>query len=172
MVEVSRRRPTRASETAQMSPVHPEVHEDEWEHRGLLDTRAIPERPGYTRRWIRTKLQGEDDPNRVATALNQGWRPIKADTLPKEAFVATVNFGNWGNVVGIDGMILMERALPIHEAEARHVRGLTNHQMEAVENELFRVHKPGTRGFGAPRVVDRHTTVRTGRRVEVAEDAD
>ena len=45
-----------------------------------------PEPPaGYSHRWIRTSLRGEDDTMNVSSRLREGWEPVRADEYPELA---------------------------------------------------------------------------------------
>lgn len=147
-----------------------EVHEeydDNWEPPLLLDTTHIAARGGFVQRWVRTKLAGADDVNNVIRKHNQGWRPRSADTIPKGAYVPTVNF-NGANVVGIEGAILMERPERLAMAHARRNAKMTDHQMTAVKENMQRVHNRGD-GFSAPVFSNTSKQVRA-KPVSVADD--
>lgn len=125
-----------------------EEYDDNWEPPLLLDTTHIAARGGFVQRWVRTKLAGAEDVNNVIRKHNQGWRPRSADTIPKGGFVPTVNF-NGTNVVGIEGAILMERPERLATAHARRNAKMADNQMQAVRENMQRVHTRGD-GFGAP----------------------
>ncbi len=158
-------RETRAQESREAEIIH-EEYDDDWEEPGLLDTTHIPPRPGYVQRWVRTQVQGNDDGNNVARKLNQGWRPRMADTVPKGSYVATIEHTRYGNVVGLEGMILMERPAARHEAQARRNRNAAKDQLRAADENQYREnsnlaynHRP-----------ERRSRTTTGRPVRVADD--
>lgn len=171
--EVSRNRRTRAprasrtQESRAADTFHEETMDVDWEPKGLLDTSHVPPRPGYTQRWVRTQLNGVDDPNNVGKRLNQGWRPRPADTVPQGSYVPTIDYKG-SNVVGMVGNILMERPVELHEKHRRYVQSMTDAQAQSVSENLYRVHERGD-GFGRP-VVQQNTSVSRGRQPSIADD--
>jgi len=127
-----------------------EIHEsyDDWGSDYLLDTSKIPARPGYVQRWIRTGMKGEDDRANVFKKMNKGWKPRLLNTVPKAQQVLKQDF-NGDEVIGIHGMILMERPDRLHERQSNEVKRLADLQMEAVKSDLFKVHERGD-GFSRP----------------------
>lgn len=147
----------------------PETMPEYWEQQGNLDARHIPARPGYVQRWVRTHIDGREDPNNVGKRMNQGWRPRMADTVPTNVYVPTLKECQWGNnIIGMYGMILMERPAQLQERQAQAVRENTDNQMRAVEESLFRVHEPGS-GLGRPKMESRSRVTR-GRTPSVQDD--
>lgn len=154
---------TRVQETREATPVHDEFPQIDFEGSSLLDTRNIPPRPGFVQRWIRTKIRGEDDQSNVAMKMNYGWRPRLLDTIPKGIYVPKVDF-NGINVVGIHGMILVERPAALHEKEAAYIRKQIDNQMAGVKNNMFNVHQEG-HGFSRPSMQDK-SVVTKGRLID------
>ena len=148
-------------------PVH-EPYEDTWEDPTLLDTSHMPARPGYVQRWVRTKINGEDDATNLMRKSQQGWRPRRADTVETDVYIPKIDF-NGVEVIGMQGMVLMERPESLHKAHAARIRRDTDAQAMAAENNMFKVHRPGE-GFGAPQVVEHRTRTSRGRRPDVLDD--
>lgn len=142
-------RRSRTQESREAEPIH-EPYDDAWEPQGLLDTSLIPPRDGMCQRWVRTKILGDDDPNNVGRALNQGYRPRMADTVPKGAFVSTIQHEQYGSVIGMHDMMLMERPEHLDKLAAKRQRVATDSLQKAVDENMFRVHEPG-QGVTAPR---------------------
>jgi hypothetical protein len=130
-------------------------------------------RPGYVQRWVRTLLNGVEDYENIARQMNQGWQPRRSDTAPDGGYVPSIDFSKYvpamGNVIGMRGMILMERPIEVDEAFKAEVTEATKSQMDAVRSNLFREHKPG-HGLGRPHFEKEESRVTVGRRVEVPED--
>lgn len=164
MAYQKRARTTRAQETRDNDSVR-ETHGDNWEEPSLLS--APKPRPGYVQRWVRTKLNGVDDPNNLVKRLNQGWQPRLAETAPDNyKHLSVVHDG--ANVIGIHGMLLMERPEEVHNQHAQRTNAATRNQMRAVDENLFKAHQPG-RGFEAPTMKE-SSRVEVGRPVTVADD--
>lgn len=164
LVRVSRS--ARAQEMRAGEDVH-EEYLDNWEPAGLLDASKMPPRPGYVQRWVRTKLNGQDDAANIGRKYNQGWRPRAASTVPKGTYAPKL-MRDGSEIVGMDGMILMERPEKLHEAHARRNKNMADDQMLAVDRDLFKAHNPGS-GFGKPHRSGQSRVVK-GRPANVADD--
>lgn len=137
---------SREQESRESAPIHEEYQQ--WDNDLLLNTENIPARPGFVQRWVRTDIKGKEDQSNVFKKFNKGWKPRLLDTVPKGQFVMNQDFQGQ-QVIGIHGMILMERPKQIHERQAKQVKELTSLQMKAVENDMYKVHDPSS-GFGRP----------------------
>lgn len=162
-------RKSRTQESRAGDQVH-EAYTDMWENSGLLDTKHIPARPGFVQRWVRTKLKGADDPNNVMKKLNQGYRPRMADTVPQGTYAPTINSRQFGDIIGMDGIVLMERPEKLHEKHAAHNRAMAGRQMEAVNGILTQAQEPG-KGFG-PVNMQASSKAETGHRPAPVADDD
>jgi len=162
-------RTSRAMESREGDEIH-ESYQDQWTQSGLLDTKNIPPRPGFVQRWVRTKLGGMDDPKNVMQKMNQGYRPRNANTVPKGSFAPTVNTRQFGDIIGMDGIVLMERPEKLHKSHAAHNAAMANRQMEAVNGILAQAQEPG-KGFG-PVNKTHSSSVDTGHRPAPVSDDD
>jgi hypothetical protein len=102
--------------------------------------------------------------------MNRGMRPRMADTVPRGAFAPTINIRSFGDVIGMDGIILMERPTSVHDKHAAHIRQLANRQQEAVDGMLQQAQEPG-KGFG-PVKKTASSSVDTGHRPAPVSDED
>jgi hypothetical protein len=159
----SRNQDSRANETS----LH-ETWDDDWKQPQLLD--APPPRPGFVQRWVATAIQGQDDAANVAKRFNQGWKPRAADSVPADFAVPTISHGRHAGFVGVEGMVLMERPLELHQRFAAKTRERTDNQMSAVNAALGEVHDPRQRSFGRPQM-DNKSSVERGR-IPVVSDED
>lgn len=161
-------RASRDQEQRAAEPVHEEEQFDWNPSKGILDTSTFPARPGYVQRWVRTKLNGRDDPQNIVKKRNQGYKPRLKSTVPDSDYLPTVKMdGN--DVIGVDGMVLMERPVHVHERHAAYNREQSQRQMAAVQSNLADAHEVGNSGFGAPRLQN-DSDVSTGRRAPVMDD--
>ena len=152
-------RQSRTQETREAEETH-ETYNDNWESPALLDTHNIPAKAGFVQRWVRTKVKGEDDQNNVFRKINQGWKPRLKSSVPKGAFVPNIDFQGT-DVIGIHGMILMERPEKQNEAQKRHNAQATKDQMSAVKQNMFNVHEQGD-GMSRPSM-NNNSSVSKGR---------
>lgn len=160
-------RASRDQETRDSDEIH-EEYPDSWTPKGVLDTTDIPSRPGYTQMWVRTKIGNDDDVANIGRRMNEGWRPRRKDSVPKGVYVPVCQMSEYGEVVGIRGMILMERPQRLHDSQMDHYREQTDNMQRAADESVFAVHERGT-GFGRPRV-DRSTRTTTGRQARFRDD--
>jgi len=151
-------RTSRAQEVRAADPVHDEYID--WDNDSLLDTSKIPAREGYVQRWVRTSVKGEEDQSNVFKKMNKGWRPRLLDTVPQGQFCVRIDFQG-SDVVGLRGMILMERPIALHKKEKAAVEDATRLQMGSVKNNMYQVHDPAS-GITRPEFNER-TQVSTGR---------
>lgn len=157
---------SRTQQSRQAEEIH-KSYDDQWTATSMLDTKNIPARDGYVQRWIRTKVRGVDDQDNVFRRINEGWQPRPISTIEKGKFVPNIDF-NGVDVVGIHGMILMERPIKTHESQGRHVRELAARQMQGVRENMFNAHVQGS-GMTAP-TMRNDTSVSRGRVPEIADD--
>ena len=151
---------SREQEQTAFELVHEEYADAYDEDADMLSTRRLPARPGYTQRWVRTDLKGQPDQSNVYRKFNNGWRPRLASTVPEGAPILSINFQG-AEVVGYHGLILMERKIESHMRQRIQNMRMTELQMEAVKNNMFKIHEPG-RGLTRP-VMDVSSKVSTGR---------
>jgi len=144
---------------------HPE---DEEFSPALLNTKHMPPREGMEQRWIRTTIQGEDDQSNVFRAVNQGWKPRKADTVTLGQFVPTINYQG-ANIIGIRGMILMERPVEMGEKQRAYYDRQADTQIAAVEQNMHKVREKGS-GLTRPEFTERKSSVSRGKIAPVAPD--
>lgn len=139
-----KRKRTPAHPTREQEPVHPPVHGEDADRPWLPPSRlaAPPERPGMAQRWVRVGIHGQDDPSNLAAALQEGWRPRRADTLPAGFAAPKIDHGEYAGVIGIHGMVLCEIPKARMQARARYYAEMTRKQTQAVEQGLARVSDP------------------------------
>jgi len=159
-------RESRTQESHEAEVLH-EPYNDSWESPALLNTDNIQARPGFVQRWVRTKIRGNDDQNNVYRKINQGWKPRALDSVPKGQFVPKIDFDGL-NVIGIHGMILMERPEQQHKKHAAYNRELANNQLTAVKENMFNVHRAGD-GLTRPQMSNK-SEVSRGRLVDPDDD--
>ena len=138
-------RAPRVQESREAEVIH-EAYEDSWEPASLLDTKNIPARPGYVQRWVRTSLRGVDDQSNVFAKFSRRWQPRPASSIPKGLYVPTVKFQD-ADIVGHNGMILMERPIEIHEKQAAFNRQQARDLVQAEKSNLYKVHDAASRKY-------------------------
>lgn len=158
---VSREQETRAAED-----IH-EVYDGDFDD-SLLSTKNMPPREGFVQRWVRTTIDNEDDQSNLFRSMNRGWKPRKADSVARGIMVPTTNYEG-ANIIGIRGMLLMERPQALHDKEMAHEKAIADNQMSSVKNDMHAVHESGS-GMKRPEFVEQNSRVSTGRVAPVAPD--
>ena len=161
-------RPSRIQESRESEEIHPEWEENWNPGLGMLDTSHYPARPGFVQRWVRTHLNGREDASNIMRQQNRGWRPRSADSIPKGVFAPTFDLRG-STVIGMEGIVLMERPLALHEKHAAHNREMACRQELAVEHNLQASHEAG-KGFGKPRITAESEVSTGSRPAPVADD--
>lgn len=132
----------------------------------------IPDRPGYTRRWIRTAIGNELDTRSLVRAAQRGWSPVAAESVPKAFQWMTVQRHGMGGVIGTATAILMERREEITRKVEAIKRKRVTELTRGVKDNLFNEHRQNfgdERLFTRPNVEDSHST-EVGRRPMVEDD--
>lgn len=127
-------RKTRESTIRRNTVVHDEHEDFNFEPPGLLD--APEPRPGYVQRWIRTLANGSHDPRNRHKATLAGWKPRDPGSLPAKWSSAPTHNSELGHVIGVEGMVLMERPVELHRRYAQRNLGQVSHNMKAIEGAL------------------------------------
>ena len=149
----------------------PEADNEATEWRRHSDLDAPDPRKGYVNRFIRIRLGTVRDTARLRNAIREGWRPVKASSLSDRS-LPTINIDQYGDVIGVEDLILCEMPKHIHQQRMKFYRAKQRRQNEAIERQLKGVSREDVGGFG-PIVPTRHTQVTVAapqRTVEVADD--
>ena len=155
---------SREQESRGADVIH-EQYDVDWEDDSLLNTDNIPAREGFVQRWVRTTINGNEDQKNVQKKYNRGWRPRLLDTVPKGQFVMNIDF-NGQQVIGIHGMILMERPEALHRRQQASVQQAVDLQMMAVDADLQDTYDPKS-GITRPEYMERKSRSSTGKRALV-----
>jgi len=139
------------------------VHEDyaSWDEDSMLNTSNIPPREGYVQRWVRTLVKGTEDQANVFKKYNKGWKARPRSSVPKGQFVMHVDF-NGEDVIGIHGMILMERPKALQDRQRKAVDENTRLQMSSVKQSMYKEHDPRS-GLSRPDFIEERSNVSRGR---------
>jgi hypothetical protein len=110
-----------------------------WAPPSRLDAPKAPD--GYTHRWIRTALRGDEDKMNVHSKLREGWEPVRADEYPGFDY-AVLDEGTHAGVIGNGGLMLAR--IPEETAQERNAYygGRTREQMVAVDQDLMKEQHP------------------------------
>lgn len=157
-----------AHETRAQEVVHPEVHGDEWDAPWTppSNLEAPPPRPGMRQRWVRVSMHGADDVSNYAKQQREGWRPRRADSVPKGFQVPSIKEGDFAGCIGVHGVILCEMPEERVRQRTAYYREQIEMQTQAVEHDLEKDFK----SIGLDKTM--RSRVAVGRRPKVAEAVD
>jgi hypothetical protein len=110
-----------------------------WAPPSRLEAPAPPD--GYTHRWIRTSLRGDDDKMNVHSKLREGWEPVRADEYSGFDY-AVIDEGQHAGVIGNGGLMLARIPEETAQERTEHYRGRTREQMTAVDQDLMKEQHP------------------------------
>jgi len=93
--------------------------------------------PGYTFRYVRTSMVGQNDPTNVSTKFREGWVPVKAADHPELQFNPDPN-SRYPDNVEIGGLILCKAPDEMVKQRADYYAAQSRAQSEAVDNNFMR----------------------------------
>ena len=106
-----------------------------WIPPSTLDAPDPPE--GYTHRWIRESVMGNDDKKNLSARLREGFDLVRADEYP-DFEAPTVNDGKHAGVIGVGGLLLARFPIESKKERDAYFQGKTDEQRTAVDNDLMR----------------------------------
>ena len=106
-----------------------------WQPPSTLDAPPAPE--GYTHRWIRESVMGNDDKKNLSARLREGFELGCADEYP-DFESPTIQDGKHAGVIGVGGLLLARFPIESKKERDNYFRGKTQDQMLAVDNDLMR----------------------------------
>lgn len=107
-----------------------------WRPVRKLETPPAPE--GYTYRWIRESMLGQEDRANVSRRLREGWELVRGTDLPADFQLPTMDgSGRHEGVVYNEGLLLAK--IPVETVEERkaHYHNVTQEQSNALDNNMF-----------------------------------
>ena len=154
---------TRAYETWDDVAVHAEESKP-WVRPTSLE--APPARPGFTQRWIRVGMNGQDDPTNTARKFREGWKPRPAASIPASYHAPTIQHGKWSGCIGVEGMLLCEMPNTLVEKRRKHYQAKTDLGTTTIADELQK-----QSNSAMPITQERSSMAKLVRQVKVADDA-
>lgn len=113
----------------------------DWKRVGTLD--APPPRPGMTQKWVRTHVGLSADPKNISRKIREGWQPRLASTVPDGYSPPTIKSQQFGEVIGVEDLMLCERPASMTKQRNAYYRKKTARMTQAVEEDLHKVEVPG-----------------------------
>ena len=127
----SRSAETRAKDTARKA----------WRPPSMLETPPAPE--GYTYRWIRAEIVGQEDRKNVTSRLREGFDLVKAEEL--DGFeLPTLDDGRHAGVVSVGGLLLAKIPNETRKERNAYFQARSQTQQDAVDNDLMKESDPAS----------------------------
>ena len=116
-----------------------EARRTPWKPPSMLEAPEPPQ--GYTHRWVRVGIRGEEDKTNVHAKLREGWEPVRADEFP-DFEAPTIEEGRYQGVIGNGGLMLCRIPEETVSERTAYFRDQTRNQMKAVDENLMREQHP------------------------------
>ena len=127
----SRSAETRAKDTARKP----------WRPPSMLETPPAPE--GYSYRWIRAEIVGQEDRKNVTARLREGFDLVRAEEL--DGFeIPTLDDGRHAGVVSVGGLLLAKIPDETRQERNAYFQGRAQTQQDAVDNDLMQESDPAS----------------------------
>ena len=112
-----------------------------WRPPSMLDTPPAPE--GYTYRWIRAELVGEEDRKNVMSRMREGFELVRAEEIG-DFELPTMDDGRHAGVVAVGGLLLAKIANETRDERNAYFDDRAQLQQDAVDNDLMKESDPSS----------------------------
>ena len=110
-----------------------------WRPPSMLETPPAPE--GYSYRWIRAEIVGQEDRKNVTARLREGFDLVRAEEL--DGFeIPTLDDGRHAGVVSVGGLLLAKIPDETRQERNAYFQGRAQTQQDAVDNDLMQESDP------------------------------
>ena len=107
----------------------------------MLETPPAPE--GYSYRWIRAEIVGQEDRKNVTSRLREGFDLVRAEEL--NGFeLPTLDDGRHAGVVSVGGLLLAKIPDETRQERNAYFQGRAQTQQDAVDNDLMQESDPAS----------------------------
>jgi hypothetical protein len=115
------------------------VRRQKWQS---ADGLPIPnQEPGWAYRWVRLSMGGQVDAKNVSSKFREGWEPVRASDHP-EIFTLPGENDRFKDNIVVGGLMLCKTPVEFVKDRNAHFKGITDSQMQAVDNSLMRENDP------------------------------
>ena len=112
-----------------------------WRPPSMLETPPAPE--GYSYRWIRAEIVGQEDRKNVTARLREGFDLVRAEEL--DGFeIPTLDDGRHAGVVSVGGLLLAKIPNETRNERNAYFQGRAQTQQDAVDNDLMQESDPAS----------------------------
>jgi len=127
--------------TANRNSRDSEAHDKEsrrkpWRPVRRLETPPAP--PGYTYRWIRESMLGQEDRANVSRRLREGWELVRGTDLPSDWELPTADDqSRHAGIVYNEGLLLAKIPNETVEERRDYYQGKSKDAVDALDNSMF-----------------------------------
>ena len=112
-----------------------------WRPPSMLETPPAPE--GFSYRWIRAEIVGQEDRKNVTARLREGFDLVRAEEL--DGFeIPTLDDGRHAGVVSVGGLLLAKIPDETRQERNAYFQGRAQTQQDAVDNDLMQESDPAS----------------------------
>ena len=112
-----------------------------WRPPSMLDTPPAPE--GYTYRWIRAELVGEEDRKNVMSRMREGFELVRSEEI-QDFDLPSMDDGRHAGVVAVGGLLLAKIPNETRDERNAYFNDRAKLQQDAVDNDLMKESDPSS----------------------------
>ena len=112
-----------------------------WRPPSMLDTPPAPE--GYTYRWIRAELVGEEDRKNVMSRMREGFELVRSEEIG-DFELPSMDDGRHAGVVAVGGLLLAKIPNETRDERNAYFNDRAKLQQDAVDNDLMKESDPSS----------------------------
>ena len=112
-----------------------------WRPPSMLETPPAPE--GYTYRWIRAEIVGQEDKKNVMSRLREGFELVTADEIG-DFELPSIDDGKHAGCVSVGGFLLAKIPYETREERNAYFSDRAQQQQEAIDNDLLKESDPSS----------------------------
>ena len=127
----SRSADTRAASTARKP----------WRPPSMLETPPAPE--GFTYRWIRAEVVGQDDKKNVMSRLREGFDLVRVEEIG-DFELPSIDNGKHAGVVSVGGLLLAKIPNETRDERNAFFNNRAQSQQDAIDNDLMKESDPSS----------------------------
>ena len=93
--------------------------------------------PGFTYRWVRVAMLGQQDPRNVSSKMREGWEPVLASEQPHLQMLVDPN-SRFKENIEVAGLLLCKMPEEMVEQRREYFAKQNQSQIESVDNNFMR----------------------------------
>jgi len=112
-----------------------------WRPPSMLETPPAPE--GYTYRWIRAEVVGQEDKKNVMSRLREGFELVRIEEIG-DFELPSLDDGKHAGVVAVGGLLLAKIPNETRDERNAYFNDRAQLQQDAIDNDLMRESDPSS----------------------------